>query len=807
MHKVNFHSLLNDNSLKTVFILNLIGALFCSLFAQEILLVDFGSNSASNKFGLTGWNTIIKSPKVNYTSSGPGGLVSVAGEEEFDDYEGIKGSSRKFQVGERIVVTWYNISDESYFMASRISFTDQDNPNEDGSGGKWYTMRSFDDYRCTYAEIKPHSSLKTAFNIRDRGIHKTDEVYSLININLHLEWYATYPKPYIICDKIELYNDADIKAPDSATNLAATVISDSKIELSWSALKDNVGVVEYLVYCNGEVEGYSRSNNYTAKFLEPATEYSFSVTALDKCRNESSHSNPVKKATFKYQGNSKLIDPGQFEYIGAIRLPEGFSYGGEALAYNPDGDGGQTGNGSKDGFAGSLFMTDLNQVQQGFVGEVSIPAPIKSSSKNLDELNEVTILQQPANIRPANVNSWDFVDIWRTGLEYIQEEKRLYSSWSIHYTVTGEKHASISCCTASNLATSEKYGAWYVGKASQFPIDAMANDYLFQIPQNWADTYTAGKALITGRCRDGGLSGLGPTLYAINLFKSTTPPAPNQELAMTTILEYGTVEGTDNYHYPNSIDDYNHADFWRDADWISYNSQAAVMLIGNKAHGNNWYGYQGENMLHDWIIADLPYPDSAFWETDPYGKGWRGQSYMPMAIFYAPSLLAAVAGGQSESFVPQPYTVIRFDKKIFWGTRQEITSAGYDEINHRLYVTEYNAPAYGRLLVHVWKLNAAPTAVKNEKAPEFDYHLGQNYPNPFNPSTIISYHLNKAGHITLQVFDIRGQEIATLVNEYKEAGSYQVIFDIQSKNLGSGIYFYILTSGNFCQSHKMLVVK
>jgi len=62
-----------------------------------------------------------------------------------------------------------------------------------------------------YSEILPHSSVKTVFNITDKGVHKTDSSYSLVNINLHVEWYDAAPRPFIICDKIELYNDADVE--------------------------------------------------------------------------------------------------------------------------------------------------------------------------------------------------------------------------------------------------------------------------------------------------------------------------------------------------------------------------------------------------------------------------------------------------------------------------------------------------------------------------------------------------------------------------------------------------------------------
>src|SRR5690606_33991000 len=66
-----------------------------------------------------------------------------------------------------------------------------------------------------------------------------------------------------------------------------------------------------------------------------------------------------------------------------------------------------------------------------------------------------------------------------------------------------------------------------------------------------------------------------------------------------------------------------------------------------------------------------------------------------------------------------------------------------------------------------------------------EYKLEQNFPNPFNPSTIISYQLPKAGNVTLKVFDVLGSEVATLVEEYKNAGSYEVEFNPVSP-IGAG---------------------
>ncbi|MBA4320576.1 MAG: hypothetical protein C0412_19450, partial [Flavobacterium sp.] len=80
-----------------------------------------------------------------------------------------------------------------------------------------------------------------------------------------------------------------------------------------------------------------------------------------------------------------------------------------------------------------------------------------------------------------------------------------------------------------------------------------------------------------------------------------------------------------------------------------------------------------------------------------------------------------------------------------------------------------------------------------------------NYPNPFNPSSVISYQLPVAEHIILRVFDILGREIATLVNEEKQAGKYEVKFD--GSGLASGIYFYQLITNKTTKTMKMILQK
>jgi hypothetical protein len=84
-------------------------------------------------------------------------------------------------------------------------------------------------------------------------------------------------------------------------------------------------------------------------------------------------------------------------------------------------------------------------------------------------------------------------------------------------------------------------------------------------------------------------------------------------------------------------------------------------------------------------------------------------------------------------------------------------------------------------------------------------YLSKNYPNPFNPSTTIKFTISDLQFTTLKVYDLLGREIATLVNEEKPAGSYEVGFN--GTGLPSGIYFYQLRAGNFSETKKMVLLK
>lgn len=83
--------------------------------------------------------------------------------------------------------------------------------------------------------------------------------------------------------------------------------------------------------------------------------------------------------------------------------------------------------------------------------------------------------------------------------------------------------------------------------------------------------------------------------------------------------------------------------------------------------------------------------------------------------------------------------------------------------------------------------------------------LEQNYPNPFNPSTRIHFTLKEAGHVTLRVLNVLGQEVATLVDGQMEAGRHAVVF--HGRNLPTGLYLYQIQAGDFAEVRKMILLE
>ena len=94
--------------------------------------------------------------------------------------------------------------------------------------------------------------------------------------------------------------------------------------------------------------------------------------------------------------------------------------------------------------------------------------------------------------------------------------------------------------------------------------------------------------------------------------------------------------------------------------------------------------------------------------------------------------------------------------------------------------------------------------IENELLPT-EFRLEQNYPNPFNPSTTIRFAVPKASHVTIQIYDVLGRQVATLVDEEYQAGVYKVVFE--AGDLTSGLYIYRIQTEAFTQSRKLMLLK
>src|SRR5690606_18931616 len=101
--------------------------------------------------------------------------------------------------------------------------------------------------------------------------------------------------------------------------------------------------------------------------------------------------------------------------------------------------------------------------------------------------------------------------------------------------------------------------------------------------------------------------------------------------------------------------------------------------------------------------------------------------------------------------------------------------------------------------------NGLPTEIKDDLILSDNYFLLQNFPNPFNPKTKIKYSIASSDNVQIKLYDIMGREIETLLNEYKQAGNYEIEFN--ATNLPSGVYFYRMTSGIYSETKKMLLIK
>jgi type II secretory pathway pseudopilin PulG len=388
---------------------------------------------------------------------------------------------------------------------------------------------------------------------------------------------------------------------------------------------------------------------------------------------------------------SGLIRPSDFEYLGAFRLPEdgacgetcSWNYGGAALTYYPAGNP----SGSSDGYPGSLFGTGHDFENR--ISEISIPAPVKS--RNIDSLPAATTLQPFANVmEPA----FDETEMPVVALAYIpkqgtQNSDKLYGAWGPHLGEgdIGSSHVWFDL----NLSNANIKGPWGLVNQTKYTTTG----YMFQIPSDWAAANTAGMRLATGRYRDGGQEGQGPSIIAYGPWNQGNPPAAGVVLSNVVLLKYSII--SEDETAVRGLQNYSNADSWSGGAWIVRGNKTAVAIVGVSGVGNDWYGFSDGRVC----------PPSC----DGEDRGWWANGFEARILLYDPADLAKVARGQLQSYEPQPYAIYNISGSGALyepASRQGLGGVAYDQANGLLYIIEPfvdgDTPEYPKPVVHVWRI-------------------------------------------------------------------------------------------------------
>lgn len=366
-----------------------------------------------------------------------------------------------------------------------------------------------------------------------------------------------------------------------------------------------------------------------------------------------------------------MVTPGNFTYLGAFRLPHvdgqksRFAYGGHAITFCPTGDQ----DGRSDGFPGSLYM--VGHKQHELVAEISIPKPVISAGKNMDDLSVATVVQPFADITVGlrqQLTAGSSEPFQFGGMQYLNG--RLHWTLLKYYNVSGVDYLSHGFSSA-DLSRPSMSGMWHLGprhSGESVWHSYKHAGYVADIPQKIADQYFQGRSLMSGLQISTGLqySSQGPALYAYAPPDGDEPSGSNLEA--TPLLWYSMGHPISQHHY---------ADLWTGAAWVTVGGKHAVVIAGRKALGPVYYG--------DARPTDC-YPD----------KGYHGSSYEVQMLFYAPAHLLQAAKSRVAHVEPW----FRWngssegggiDRFMFQECGREVGGLAYDRQNNLLYLSEMNA--------------------------------------------------------------------------------------------------------------------
>lgn len=369
--------------------------------------------------------------------------------------------------------------------------------------------------------------------------------------------------------------------------------------------------------------------------------------------------------------NRRIHPSSDLKYMGAFKLPKETS--GHVLTFRADGDP----QGTADGYPGSLFSSE-SLTSAGLVTEFTIPKPAVSPRKNVSDLRVAQVLQGPVDITGGKVNG-NYSGLTLQGIQYLpaqsdQVGSRLYWARMDNYVNNPELSLGAATLDFPNIKVE---GLWKLKGLNA----VQHNNYIFEVPRKWADTYLRGKYLVCGRFRDGRGNHCGPGLFAYAPWQHGNPPSDGQALDSIRLLHYEIGQG--------EMNNYSVTDIWRDGAWLEAGDKAAVIFTGSKSQ---YYGYYGGAL-----------PD------DGGTSGYHSTPNQAAILFYDPNDFAEVVLGRQRPHDPQPYAVMQLENYLFsqknLGSRT-LGGVGYDRENNILYIGEpknYSGDSNSEL-VHVFRI-------------------------------------------------------------------------------------------------------
>ena len=193
----------------------------------------------------------------------------------------------------------------------------------------------------------------------------------------------------------------------------------------------------------------------------------------------------------------------------------------------------------------------------------------------------------------------------------------------------------------------------------------------------------------------------------------------------------------------------------------------------------------------------------AYFKTTDGGDTWQNHNYItPGDIIYASDFVDENTGWAVGEL---GWLLKTTDGGETWF---ENGPAIEEEFRSVFFVNEeigFVAGSNGTILKTINGGGSSTSVSDNGESGEMVFQLSQNYPNPFNPSTKIKWQSPVGSHQTIKVYDLMGKEVATIVDEYKPAGSYE--FEYDASTLSSGIYYYQLITESFSETKKMILMK